>query len=451
MQKLWQKNWTLDKTIEAFETKTDLVLDQKLIQSDILGSLAHAHGLYKIGILTDSELEILIQGLQDVYSQTLTGNFQLEFGDEDIHTKLEHYLTEVYGEVGKKIHTGRSRNDQVLTAIRLYTKEQLLLLWKETLELIRLFINLAEENKYILMPGYTHQQKAMPSSIEMWSGSFAEALLDDVQVLKSAFELNDQSPLGSAAGYGVPLELDRHYTATVLGFTKVQNNSLYCQNSRGKIEGVVVACLITILQEINKFATDVLFFTTAECGFLSVASELCSGSSIMPQKRNVDIAELLRSKIHLVLGNYTQLVSLSANLLSGYNRDLQDSKKSLFESLELTIECVQVTQLLVSSVSVQTQKIESAVTSELFATQYALDLVQKGIPFREAYKRASSEYRRQPVNVYTKNKKTHAGGIADVGISRIKSKLKAKVKLYKTKNKTYLTVKNNLLQKKGSI
>ncbi|MDP3987581.1 MAG: argininosuccinate lyase [Candidatus Levybacteria bacterium] len=393
MKKLWQKNKNqkLDPIIEAFETKDDLLLDQKLVKYDVSGSIAHAKMLNKIGILSNKELDLIKKGLNEILKLNAKGKFNLEFGDEDIHTKIENYLTQKYGEVGKKIHTGRSRNDQVLTAIRLFSKDKLNQIEKELLVLTKEFNLFVKKYGEIKMPGYTHMQKAMPSSIAIWAESFEKSLNDDLIMLKTAQKINDQSPLGSAAGYGVSLPLDKNYTAKLLGFEKVQNNPLYCQNSKGKIESLILSSLIQILLTINKFSSDVLLFTTSEFDFFEVCDKITSGSSIMPQKKNVDIAELLRSKVHLVLGNYTQLVSLSSNLVSGYNRDLQDIKKPLFDSLETTLDSIKVAKILLNSLTPNKEKLKNALTSEIFATEKALELVKKGIPFREAYQKVGSE------------------------------------------------------------
>jgi len=384
--KLWQKNnQTMDSFIESFETKGDLVLDQQLTKYDVYGSIAQVKMLEKIGIVTKKEEETAITGLLEILALHKKGKFILEQGDEDIHTKIENFLTEKYGEVGKKIHTGRSRNDQVLTDLRLYTKEHLLFIWEELLELISSFYAFSKQYEFVPMPGYTHMQKAMPSSVGMWGASFTESLLDSLYQLKTAHELNDKSPLGSAAGYGAPLHLDREYTAKLLGFENVQINSLYCQNSRGKIESLILATLSTILQDINKFATDVLLFTTAEFNYFTVSNDLCTGSSIMPQKGNVDLAELLRSKVHIVTGNYLQIIGISGNLPSGYNRDVQDTKKPLMESLELTLDCIRVANILIHKLHPQEDKMKQALTPEIYATHSVLQLVGQGMPFREAY------------------------------------------------------------------
>lgn len=382
MKKLWGKNnTTLNKDIETFETRGDLLLDQKLIKYDLIGSLAHAKGLKKIGILNQKELQQLEKGLNEIALKGLT----LEPGDEDMHTKIENYLTENYGEVGKKIHTGRSRNDQVLTAIRLYSKDMLANIQKSVGELIKSFDKFNKTYSKIPMPGYTHMQKAMPSNVGLWAGSFIESLQDDLIILKTVITLNNQSPLGSAAGYGTTLPLDRKYTAELLGFAKVQKNPLYCQNSKGKIDAVIIAALVQIMLTVNKFASDVLLFSTSEFAFFAVSETVTTGSSIMPQKKNVDVAELLRSKVHLLLGKYTQIVSLSSNLISGYNRDLQDIKKPLIESFELTIDSLSAVNILLQNIIPNKTVLKKAMTDDLYAAEKAFLLVKKGIPFRQAY------------------------------------------------------------------
>jgi argininosuccinate lyase len=393
MKKLWQKNnYQLDPAIEAFETKGDLLLDKKLLIYDVYGSIAHAQMLKKIGIISSDEFSKMHKGLLEILELDNKNKFILKPGDEDIHTKIENYLTENYGDVGKKIHTGRSRNDQVLTAIRLYSKAELKNIQDEAAKLVKSFKLFSKEYGSIPMPGYTHMQKAMPSSAGLWAESFVSSFEDDVKSLKAASNLIDQSPLGSAAGYGVPIKLDKKYTASLLGFKKVQENPIYCQGSRGKFEAFILASLIQILLTINKFASDSLLFTTQEFAFLKPSSGVTTGSSIMPQKKNLDLAELLRSKVHLVLGNYTQIVSLSSNLISGYNRDIQDSKKPLMESLEITLESLKVTKILLENLTPDKKKLKTAMTEGLFATEKALKLVLKGESFRNAYQKIGKKY-----------------------------------------------------------
>ncbi len=392
MKKLWQyTNKQLNKTIESFETKGDLALDQKLITFDILGSLAHAQMLKKIGILSQKEFSEARKGLLELQKLILEGKLTLEIGDEDMHTIIEHYLTQKYGTVGKKIHTGRSRNDQILTALRLYSKDMLFTIQKNVEILLKSFKDFDKKYGNIPMPGYTHMQKAMPSSIHIWTQSFIASLQDDLTLLQATIAINDQSPLGSGAGYGTTLPLDREYTAKLLGFAKVQKNPLYCQNSRGKIDAAIIGSLVQILLTINKFASDVLLFTTSEFQFFTVSTSVTTGSSIMPNKKNVDVAELLRSKVHLLLGNYTQIVSLSSNLISGYNRDMQDTKKPLIESLEITVDSLKATALLLQNMTPNKDVLKKAMSEELFATEKAFALVKKGVPFREAYREVKNE------------------------------------------------------------
>lgn len=387
MKKLWQKSeYGLDPQVEAFETEGDLIMDQKLVRYDCLGSLAHAKGLKKIGLLNSKELSQIEEGLSEIIKLDKQGKFVLELGDEDIHTKIENYLIDKYGEAGKKIHTARSRNDQVLTALRLYSKENLEKIEEQVITLIQEFKKFSKKYGQITMPGYTHMQKAMPSSIGLWVEGFVSSFEDDLILLKTVSKLNNQSPLGSGAGYGVLIKFEKEYTAKLLGFEKVQKIT-YCQNSRGKIEAVTISALASILQTINKFASDVMLFTTSEFGFFEVSDQVTTGSSLMPQKKNVDVAELLRSKIHLVLGNYVQIVSLSSNLISGYNRDFQDTKKSLIESFEITLSSLKVSKILLENLTPNEKKLQDAMTEELFATEKALELVKKGIPFREAYQK----------------------------------------------------------------
>lgn len=393
MKKLWQKgNVKLNSFLEEFETKDDLIFDQKLVTFDVLASLAHAKMLQKIGILNKKELSELEKGLQEILELDKKGQFKLTMGDEDIHTKIENYLTEKYGEVGKKIHTGRSRNDQVLTVMRLYAKEQLKLITHEVLEFKKSFTAFSKTYGFVQMPGYTHMQKAMPSTLGLWADSFIDSLADDQVQFLAVQKLIDQSPLGSAAGYGVPFDVDREYTAKLLGFAKVQKNSLYCQNSRTKFDAAVVSVLVQLLLTINKFASDVMLFSTSEFGFFTVSDSVTTGSSMMPQKKNVDVAELLRSKVHVVLGNYVQIVSLSSNLISGYNRDFQDSKKSFMESFDITLASIKAAQILLNNLTPNKEVLKKAMTEDLYMTQKAFDLVKKGMSFRDAYKKVKPSF-----------------------------------------------------------
>ncbi len=423
MRKLWQKNWELDKRIEAFETKDDLILDAKLLPYDILGSSAHAAMLFKIGLLTKKELLALRKGFGEIIQLARKGKFKLRPGDEDVHTKIEAYLSAKYGSVGKKIHAGRSRNDQVLTAMRLLLKDNILRIESGVLALADDFLAFAQRHEFVPMPGYTHMQRAMPSSLGMWAGSFAEALLDDLEALKAAEAMSDQSPLGSAAGYGVPLGLDRELSAKLMGFGRVQANSLYCQNSRGKLEGVALASLVAVLSDVNRFASDMLLFTTKEFRFFTLADKFYSGSSIMPQKKNLDLAELLRSKVKKVLGNYVQVASLPLDLISGYNRDLQDAKRPVMESLETAIDSLEMTGLIVRNLVPAKDELRRACSAEIFATHEAMKIVAGGGSFREAYQKVGTDIsgiKARDASAVLRLSR-HKGGTGNLGLGRLRS------------------------------
>jgi argininosuccinate lyase len=326
------------------------------------------------------------------------GKFKLASGDEDMHTKIENYLTGKYGEAGKKIHTLRSRNDQILTALRLYSKHQLNQLKVLASDLNKSFEEFSNKYGNLPVPGYTHMQKAMPSNLKLWVGAFISSLKDDIFLTETALKLNDKSPLGSAAGYGLPVSADREYTAKLLNFSGVLEPVTYTQNSRGKIEALTIAVMVSILQTINKFASDVLLFSTQEFAFFKARDSITTGSSIMPQKKNIDLAELLRSKTGVVLGNYVAVVSVSSNLISGYNRDLQETKKNLIESFEITKSCLKAAQILIENIKPQKETLKKSMTEDLYQTEKALELVLNGVPFREAYLQISKEYEKGGVN-----------------------------------------------------
>jgi len=427
MGKLWEKDWKLDKAVEAFETKGDMEMDQKLAEFDVYCSIAQVKMLNKMGILSPSELKTAKKGLLDALSLIKAGKFKLGDGDEDIHTKIENFITERYGEVGKKMHTGRSRSDQAVTDVRLYTKRSLLEIWAELISLAEGFSKFAKKYEFMPMPGYTHMQKAMLSSVGMWASAFAESFLDDLVMLKAVYEINNRSPLGSAASYGVPLNLDREYAAELLGFGGVQKNSLYCHNSRTKIESETISALAPILMDINRFASDVMLFTTSEFNYFSVDKELCSGSSIMPQKKNVDVAELLRSKIHIALGYYIQSASLPSNLVSGYSREVQEGKRPLFESMEIATESLKVANILLNGITPNEEAMRKGLTPEVFAAQKALELTVNGEAFRDAYKSVGKDPKGyMPNDMQSALKKSkHTGGTGNLGLSAYSAQIKS--------------------------
>ncbi len=327
MTKLWQKGYHLNEQVERFEAAQNSILDARLVRHDVWGTLAHAAMLLHIGILTQEEYKALQEALCNVLELDAVHEFVVKPSDEDVHTSIENYLVAVAGAAGKKIHMARSRNDQVLVALRLYGKEQMHKVGAKLGNLCTALLDFAQAHEDVPMPGYTHMQRAMLSSVGLWAASFAEALLDDEQLLAAAYAVNDQSPLGSAAGYGVPLNIDRQYSTQLLGFSRVQNNVIYAQNSRGKMEAAIVQVLAQVMLDLSKMAQDILLFSTVEYGFFSVAQELCTGSSIMPQKRNLGVMELLRARTQTMLALQQQILGVVTGLPSGYNMDYQETKR----------------------------------------------------------------------------------------------------------------------------
>jgi argininosuccinate lyase len=392
MTKLWQKGYRLHEQVERFEAAQNSLLDNRLVRYDVWGSLAHAAMLNRIGVLSSEECGTLHTHLCDILHLAEAGQFTITQADEDVHTRVENYLTEQAGEAGKKIHTARSRNDQILVDTRLYGKEQLHHIAELLSALCKALLDLAAAHADTPMPGYTHMQRAMLSSVGLWAASFAESLLDDEQLLDAAYRLNDQSPLGSAAGYGVPLAIDRQYSADLLGFARVQNNVIYAQNGRGKIEAAIVQALAQIMLDLSKFAQDVLLFTTLEYGFFQLPQELCTGSSIMPQKRNVGIMELVRARTQSMLALQQQILGIVSGLPSGFNMDYQETKRPFMEALDLAQESLEICTLVAGNLSVNTPKLVAACTFELFAADRAYEMAEReGIPFRDAYRIVGKE------------------------------------------------------------
>jgi len=390
VSKLWEKGYRLHEVIERFEVGDDVWLDQRLAWADLLGSIAHARMLGRIGVLTTDEVARLEAALRDLLAEARQGRLTLTVQDEDIHTKVEGLLVARLGDLGKKLHTGRSRNDQVLVDLRLYTKRALLDLQEAVLACAEALLDFAARHRDLPMPGYTHLQRAMLSSVGLWAGAFVEALLDDLALCEAAYRLNDQSPLGSAAGYGVPLPLDRAYTAQLLGFARVQPNVLYVQNSRGKFELAALQAAAQVAVDLAKLAEDLLLFTTSEFGFFRVAEELATGSSIMPQKRNLDAVELVRARCRWVIGLQAQVGTIVAGCPSGYNGDLQETKRPLMEGLDTVTACLRVMALTVAHTTPDPERLAAACTPELFATDAALQLVAAGVPFRDAYRQVAT-------------------------------------------------------------
>lgn len=390
--KLWQKNYSLNKQVEKFTVGDDYKIDQKLVKYDCLASIAHAKMLNKIGILTKTECNKLIAVLNEIIKSDGRGEFVIKQEDEDCHTAIENYLIKKLRSIGKKIHTARSRNDQILTALRLYYKDEIKGIVQLVDELVKVLISFKDKHGTVEMPGYTHMRKAMPSSVGMWAESFIESMYDNKTLLLDMAKLVDQSPLGTGAGYGLPIEVDRKLTAELLGFKKIQKNPIYVQNSRGKFESSILHALSQITFDFNKMASDILVFSMPEFGYFELPSKLCTGSSIMPHKKNPDVLELLRAKYHQIVSYEFEVKSVIGNLISGYNRDLQLTKEPMINGFEITKECLGVMRLFLEKLQVNRENCKKAMTKELYAAEKAYKLVEKGIPFRDAYEKVSQEY-----------------------------------------------------------
>lgn len=424
--KLWDKGYELDKVVENFMTGDDPELDCALIIYDCKGSIAHAKMLAKIGILTEQECEQLTVGLNDIINEAKNNHFVIKPQEEDVHTAIENTLIAKFGDLGKKLHTARSRNDQVLLDLRLYSKDGLITIIKDVLKVSEVLLTFAKKNASVPVPGRTHFQRAMPSSMGLWAGAFAESMLDNVELLKTAFWLVDQCPLGSAASYGVSIDIDREYTSHLLGFRSVQNNVLYANNSRGKFEGVILHALVQVINDLSKISTDIIVFCTPEFGYLTLPDKFCPGSSLMPQKRNPCPLELLRAKSATLQGMLFQVLEVTRSLPSGYNRDFQETKRPLMQGFELAHNCLRIFAILFSEIQVNEAQCLASFTTELFATDQVLVLVKEGIPFRDAYKMVGKDLQQVAMCSPKENilSKKHLGATGNLGLELSANKIK---------------------------
>jgi argininosuccinate lyase len=386
MAKLWAKNYELDSLVEEFTVGSDYLLDMKLVPADCVGSMAHAEMLAAIGILPRKEADALKAELLSIVRDHRAGSFAISRSDEDCHTAIENRLTSKLGEPGKKIHTGRSRNDQVVTALRLYTRSFLLSYIESVQGLVLSLLTFARAHEFVPMPGRTHMQIAMPSSVGLWAAAWAEELLDLLEPLRAVYRLIDRSPLGSAASYGVPLPLDRELTARLMGFSSVQRNVLAVQNSRGRAESLVLDALDQIGITLSKMAQDLILFSLPEFGYFGLPARLCTGSSIMPQKKNPDGLELLRAKSATLSAAALQVKSIVRSLPSGYNRDFQETKEPFLHGASTALASSRIMTLTIENLEVYEENLRKAFTPEIFATDAALERVARGMSFRDAYR-----------------------------------------------------------------
>ena len=424
MAKLWAKTYDLDATMEAFTVGRDYLLDMELVESDVLGNIAHSAMLAKIGVLSKAEFKSAKKALLEILDEHKRGAFKIERSQEDVHTAVENAVTAKAGDVGKKIHTARSRNDQIIVDTRLYARDKLLDVMSLALQMAGTLVDFAEKNKDIPYPGRTHMQLAMPSTVGLWAASFAEALLDDYLLLEAAYILNNQNPLGSAASYGVAVPIDRQYTTELLGFAKPVNNVLYANNSRGKFEQTVIFALSQVTLDLAKLATDTIIFALPEFGYFKLPDKYCGGSSIMPQKKNPAVLELTRAKASLVMADLFAVMSIWKALPSGYNRDFQDTKEPLMRSLAVTRDTLVVNKMVFDALDVNEAACRSGFKPEIYAADVALQMATKeGIPFRDAYKKVGLNLEmlsnQDPLaNIRAKN---HLGGPGNLGLDKVRS------------------------------
>ena len=390
--KLWQKeNTSTSELIEKFTVGRDKEFDLLLAKYDVQGSIAHVTMLGEVGLMTKEEAETAVEALKAIATEIDDSRFTIDENVEDVHSQVELMLTQRIGDIGKKIHSGRSRNDQVAVDIKLYLKEEVLRLKEELAETFGLIISQSENYKDVLLPGYTHLQIAMPSSFGLWFGAYAESLVDDAELLLAAYRVANKNPLGSGAGYGSSFPLNRSRTTELLGFASPNYNSVYAQMTRGKTEKIVAMALSSIAATIGKLAMDCCLYMNQNFGFITFPPELTTGSSIMPHKKNPDVFELIRAKCNRIQATPNELTLLLNNLPSGYHRDLQLTKEILFPALEELKACLQLCRLMLSNIQVKSNILEDEKYKYLFTVEAVNELVNKGIPFREAYKQVGEQ------------------------------------------------------------
>ncbi len=412
--KLWQKDKDALKEVTNFTTGKDQEMDLFLAPFDVLGSLAHIQMLESVGLLKKEELAPLLKELKAIYAQIQKGDFKIEEGVEDIHSQVELLLTQRLGDIGKKIHSGRSRNDQVLVDVKLYLRHEIEVLVNEIRNVFDLLISKSEEHKDKLLPGYTHLQLAMPSSFGLWFGAYAESLVDDVITLQSAYRVANKNPLGSAAGYGSSFPLNRTLTTQLLGFENLNYNVVYAQMGRGKTEKIIASAIGNVAGTLAKLAMDATLFLNQNFGFISFPEELTTGSSIMPHKKNPDVFELIRAKCNSLQALPNELALITANLPSGYHRDLQLIKEKLFPAFQTLKDCLTMTQLMISNISVKENILQDDKYSFLFSVEEVNKLVLQGTPFRDAYKQIGLDIEKGKYNPAKTVQHTHEGSIGNL-------------------------------------
>ncbi|MBQ4912984.1 argininosuccinate lyase [Maribacter sp. MMG018] len=421
--KLWDKGFSTDKKIDHFTVGNDRELDLHLAKYDVIASQAHAKMLGKIGLLTDEETSDLVKELDTIAETIEKGEFTIEDSFEDMHSKIEYVLTEKLGDTGKKIHTARSRNDQVLVAMHLYLKHELSEIKSGTKELFDLLLQLAEKYKDVLLPGYTHLQIAMPSSFGLWLSAYAESLIDDLYFVDAAFKVADQNPLGSAAGYGSSFPIDRSFTTKKMGFETLKYNVVAAQMGRGKVEKATAFGMANIAATLSKLAMDICLYMSQNFNFVSFPDELTTGSSIMPHKKNPDVFELVRGKCNKLQSIPNQLTLVINNLPSGYHRDLQLVKEIIVPAIQDMKACIEILTFSLKEMQVNKDILEDPKYDYLFSVDTLNELVQSGMPFRDAYKKMGMEIQAGTFTPKRDINHTHEGSLGNLCLEEIRAKM----------------------------
>lgn len=392
LMKLWQKdNASTNEWIEKFTVGRDKEFDLLLAPYDVQGSIAHVKMLQEVGLMTPAEGELAVKELENILKEIEEGKFHIEEDIEDVHSQVELLLTQRIGEAGKKIHSGRSRNDQVAVDLKLYLRSEIVNIKDKAKALFDLLIEQSEKNKDKLLPGYTHLQIAMPSSFGLWFGAYAESLTDDLEMLAAAYHIANKNPLGSGAGYGSSFPLNRKLTTQLLHFGDLNYNVVYAQMSRGKTEKITAAAISTLAATLGKLAMDACLYINQNFDFISFPNELTTGSSIMPHKKNPDVFELIRAKCSRIQSTPNELALLINNLPSGYHRDLQLTKEILFPAIEELKACIEMTILMLSNIKIRDNILDNEKYQYLFSVEAVNDLVNKGVPFRDAYRQIGND------------------------------------------------------------
>jgi len=419
--KLWQKDIDVNKAVENFTVGNDREFDLLLAPFDLLGNIAHAKMLASVGLLTNEESEQLVKELKTIYSSIPNSKFQIPNEIEDIHSYIEFLLTNKLGEVGKKIHSARSRNDQVLVDVKLFLRHEIEALVNNIQPFFKLLIQQSEKYKHHLLPGYTHLQIAMPSSFGLWFGAYAESLVDDVITLQSAYKIVNKNPLGSAAGYGSSFPINRTQTTQLLGFSDLNYNVVYAQMGRGKAERITAQALANVADTLSRLSMDMCLYLNQNFDFVSFPAELTTGSSIMPHKKNPDVFELIRSKCNMVKALPNEIMMMTTNLPSGYHRDLQLLKEHLFPAFSTLKDCLQMAALMLSNISVKENIVADEKYKYIFSVEEVNKLVLQGMPFRDAYKKIGLDIETGKFTYSTAVNHTHEGSIGNLCNNSIES------------------------------